>query len=192
VTSLAATERAQLAALADQLGPDAPTLCEGWAVRDLVVHLLVREGSLTGLATAVPTVGALARRLGRPALADAGFPELVAALRSGPPILSPFAVPGLGAALNGLEYFVHHEDVRRAQPGWTPRTLPAATEDGLWRLLKVADRPLVRRSAVAVRVRRADTGPATEEQQTVQLHRGTGGVLLTGPPSELVLHLFGR
>ena len=26
--------------------------------------------------------------------------------------------------VNTVEYFVHHEDLRRAQPGWTPRELP--------------------------------------------------------------------
>lgn len=195
MTSIAATERVQLTDLADQLGPDAPTLCAGWAVRDLVVHLLVREGSPTGIATAVPAVGALARRMGRP---EAAFPDLVEAVRAGPPVLSLFGIPGLDAALNCLEYFVHHEDVRRAQPGWSPRQLPAATEDGLWRQLKVAGRALVRRSPVAVRARRTDPGDRADDTTTphgagtVQLHRGHGDVVLSGPPSELVLHLFGR
>ena len=45
MTSIAAHERMLLCALAQQLGPDEPTLCAGWTVRDLVAHLLVREGS---------------------------------------------------------------------------------------------------------------------------------------------------
>src|SRR5258706_5048708 len=38
--------RAERHALADTLlaaGPDAPTLCEGWATRDLAAHLVLRE-----------------------------------------------------------------------------------------------------------------------------------------------------
>src|SRR5699024_11776445 len=36
-------ERRQLADLFRQVGPDAPTLCEGWTTRDLAVHLVLRE-----------------------------------------------------------------------------------------------------------------------------------------------------
>src|SRR6476659_7483831 len=42
VTSLARTERAALADLLDQLGPDEPTLCGDWTTRDLAAHLTVR------------------------------------------------------------------------------------------------------------------------------------------------------
>ena len=38
-TSLARRERDALCDLALLLGPDAPTLCEGWDARDLVTHL---------------------------------------------------------------------------------------------------------------------------------------------------------
>jgi hypothetical protein len=40
--NLATTERAALADLFVTLGPDQPTLDEGWDTRDLLVHLLVR------------------------------------------------------------------------------------------------------------------------------------------------------
>ena len=36
-------ERAALAALLHETGPDGPTLCEGWQTRDLVAHLVLRE-----------------------------------------------------------------------------------------------------------------------------------------------------
>src|ERR1700679_1180823 len=36
-------ERLALAALLDQTGPDAPTLCAGWQTRDLAAHVVVRE-----------------------------------------------------------------------------------------------------------------------------------------------------
>jgi hypothetical protein len=43
VVSIADTERAALCDLLDELGPDAPTLCEGWTTRDMAVHLYVRD-----------------------------------------------------------------------------------------------------------------------------------------------------
>ena len=36
---MAQRERQQLADLMASVGPDAPTLCEGWTVRDLAAHL---------------------------------------------------------------------------------------------------------------------------------------------------------
>ena len=41
--TLARDERLDLCALLDQTGPQAPTLCEGWATRDLAAHLVLRE-----------------------------------------------------------------------------------------------------------------------------------------------------
>ena len=40
------------------------------------------------------------------------------------PIIGRAPVPGLRTLLNLNEYVVHHEDIRRAQPGWEPRELP--------------------------------------------------------------------
>src|SRR5262249_52743320 len=38
-----AVERAELCDLLDELGPDAPTLLDGWTTRDLAAHLVLRE-----------------------------------------------------------------------------------------------------------------------------------------------------
>jgi uncharacterized protein (TIGR03083 family) len=66
VSSIAAQERRHLTTVARQVGPDAPTLCEGWAVRDLVAHLVVRESSPVALGVAVPAVrGSLERERAR-------------------------------------------------------------------------------------------------------------------------------
>ncbi len=54
MTRLARSERAALCDLALQVGADRPTLCEGWTVKDLVVHLLVREGSPAAVGIVVP------------------------------------------------------------------------------------------------------------------------------------------
>ena len=56
-------------------------------------------------------------------MAEQDFTALVERVRNGPPRWSPMALPPLDRALNTLEYFVHHEDIRRAAPGWVPREL---------------------------------------------------------------------
>src|SRR3712207_7818625 len=40
---LAARERAALADLLDELGPDAPTRCAGWTTAHLAAHLVTRD-----------------------------------------------------------------------------------------------------------------------------------------------------
>ncbi|WP_148574397.1 TIGR03085 family metal-binding protein [Nocardioides caldifontis] len=189
MTTIAAYERTHLAALAQQLGPDAPTLCEGWSVRDLVVHLVVRERSPAAAGILVrPLAGALDRVSRREAAKD--FDDLVTKLRHGPPPWSPFGLPALGDLLNTVELFVHHEDVRRAQPTWQPRALPPKVEDALWRALRAAGRGLTVRTPVGLVAERSDTRERTRLRSRP---RGTDrDVLLKGRPSELVLYVYGR
>ncbi|HET6562112.1 MAG TPA: TIGR03085 family metal-binding protein [Marmoricola sp.] len=187
MSSFAASERTDLCAVAEQVGPDAPTLCGEWTVRDLVVHLLVREGSLASVGIVVRPLRGLvdraSRRTGRQE-----FPDLVQRLRNGPPVWSPFAVPKLGAMLNVLEFFVHHEDIRRAQPQWQPRSLPRRTEDAIWKAAGHTGRGLVAKSGAGVGVvaERSDTG------DRVTLWPSSSSVTVRGLPSEVTLYLFGR
>ena len=62
-----------------------------------------------------------------------GVPAMVETLRKAP--LTPYSLPVVERFTQTLEYVVHHEDIRRAQPGWEPRTLPDADLDELWTLL---------------------------------------------------------
>ena len=115
-----ARERAELCDLMLELGPDAPTLCEGWVTLDLAAHLVVRErqplrGGLAILGG--DRFAGLESRL----LAGAkkrGFEALVERMRGGPPLA--WRIPGLRKAANLIEWFVHHEDVRRPN-GRSPR-----------------------------------------------------------------------
>ena len=113
------------------------------------MHLLVREGSPASIGTVVsPLAGltaAASRRLGR-----RPFPELVARLRSGPPRLSPFAIPKIDELANTAEYFIHHEDIRRARPAWTPRVLGEEAEQELWSIVARTGRLLTRKVPVGV------------------------------------------
>jgi uncharacterized protein (TIGR03085 family) len=182
---LAQTERAELCDLALQVGEDQPTLCGDWTVKDLVVHLLVREGSPAAagivLAPLARATDLEYRRVGR-----RDFPVLVERLRNGPPRLSPYAVPRLDSLFNTLEFFVHHEDIRRAQPDWTPRRLDDDTEKLLWSMIRTAGKGLTRSAAVGITVENSVTGSAAE------LRAGEKSVTVRGLPSEVTLFVFGR
>lgn len=185
-TSLARRERAALADLLDEVGPDAPTLCTGWTTRDLVAHLVLREShpAATGIAVRALAGWTESKRL---ALAEQPYPALVARFRGGPPLISPLRLPGAETVANTFEHLVHHEDVRRATPDWQPR--PLATEDQaeLWGQLRSRLRLFVRRAPVAVRLVAPGFGEASVGDATRD-----AGVTLTGEPAELVLHLHGR
>lgn len=185
MSPLARTERAALCDLALEVGPDAPTLSGDWTVKDLVVHLLVREGSPAAIGIAVPQLSWLIDRASR-RLAREDLPVLVQRLRQGPPLYSPFAIPALDRMFNLLEYFVHHEDIRRAQEGWEPRELPARVQDTLWKAVRVAGKALVRSAKVGVVLERSDTG----EQRV--LKDSPAPVVVRGLPAELVMFVYGR
>lgn len=185
MSRLARTERVALCDLALELGPDAPTLSGDWTVKDLVVHLLLREGSPAAIGIVVPPLAwvteAASRRLARQDL-----PVLVERLREGPPVYSPFRLGQVDQAANTLEYFVHHEDIRRAQDDWVPRLLGKRAQDVLWKLIRVAGKGLVRSSRVGVVLERADTA------ERVVLKDSATPVVVRGLPEELVLFVYGR
>ncbi len=154
--SYAQDERAALCALLDKIGPAAATLCEGWSTVDLAAHLVLREhrpdagaGILGG-----PLAG-YTRWVQHKLSAGTPFPKLVETIRSGPPRLSVFGLPGMNERVNTVEFFVHHEDVRRAQPGWQPRALSHGLSEELWQRLKMA-RTVLRKAPVGVELARSD------------------------------------
>jgi uncharacterized protein (TIGR03085 family) len=178
-------ERLRLADLLESAGPDAPTLCEGWRTRDLAAHVVVRERR--GDAAAGLLIPKLADRMNRVRgeYARKPYQELIRLIRTGPPRLSPFALKQVDEASNTVEFYVHTEDVRRAQPDWTPREIDPVFADALWSRLERAARMMGRRSPVGLVLRRPDG-------QTAVAHRGSPVVTVTGEPSELILFAFGR
>ena len=184
--SLTSVERAELSDLLDALGPDAPTLCEGWTTRDLAAHLVVREGRPDAAAGIIggPLAGWTRRVQDRAAAGD--YAELVDKVRNGPPTLSYFRLPGMDSSANAFEYLVHHEDVRRAQPDWAPRELPPKASDSIWARLKKNGGSLIYRQATTgVTLRRPDG-------EEIVARKGEPMVTLVGEPVELVLQAFGR
>jgi uncharacterized protein (TIGR03085 family) len=181
-----AVERAQLSDLLDELGPEAPTLLAPWTTRDLAAHLILRERDhLAGPGLVLPGAwGRLAERRRR-ALALKDFTWLIATLRSGP--LPSFFRIGWVRRLSSLnEFFVHHEDVRRAN-GRGPRTSEHAMDKALWRNVSRAPWLLARRlHGAGLELQWAGTA------QTVRARRGEPTARIAGPPGELLLYLFGR
>jgi uncharacterized protein (TIGR03085 family) len=181
--SLARLERAAIADTLDAVGPDAPTLCGDWDAHHLAAHIVLREGTLGEAASPIPGIGDRAVDL---LAARRDYVDLVAQVREGPPRLSFFSLPGIDKRFNLLEFYVHHEDVRRAARGWRARALPDWAEEKLSRGLPVMSRVTLRRSPVGVTLVRTDTG------QVLTAVNGGSGVTLRGLPSELVLYAFGR
>lgn len=181
-----AAERARLCDLLDELGPGAPTLLEPWTTRDLAAHLVLREhDSLAGPGLVLPGAwGRLAERRRR-ALAARDFAGLVATIRSGPPP-GFFRIGWVRRFPNLNEFFVHHEDVRRAD-GRGPRTTGPAMDEALWRNVSQAPWFLARRlRGAGLELRWAAT------TRTVRARRGEPTARIVGPPGELLLYLFGR
>lgn len=184
-------ERLALAALLEETGPDAPTLCEGWLTRDLAAHLVLRERRPDAAAGVMG--GPLAphtARVQRRYLERRSYTELITLFRSGPPRLSPFALPGADEQANTVEYFVHHEDVRRARPGWQPRELSGGLSEALWRRLKSA-RLFLRRAPVGIELAREGGGGGAGPYR-ITVKNATPAVTVIGTPAELTMWAMGR
>jgi uncharacterized protein (TIGR03085 family) len=182
---VAADERRALSVLFDQVGPDAPTLCEGWRTRDLAAHLIVREHRPDAAAgIMVPQLASYTRRV-QDQYAAKPWPELVDQVRSGPAWFWPTRIGPVDEVTNGAEFLVHHEDVRRGQPSWEPREADATRDAAAWRSVKTASKLSLRKSPVGVTLRTTDG-----HQSTVKA--GPEPVTVVGAPVELLLFVFGR
>ena len=183
-------ERAELCELFERVGPDAPTLCGGWNTAHLAAHLVVRDNrpdALFGYGLEAAGVGgpfaAWAHHAEDRLRTSTPYDEVVARVRSGPPAWLPMAWPPVARLLNGTEFAIHHEDVRRARPDWTLRDLPLEDQDTLWSAAALyARRGAGRRGLV---LRRTDV-------DDVEKRLGAGGRTVTGVPMELLLWAAGR
>jgi uncharacterized protein (TIGR03085 family) len=184
VTAYARRERRDIADLLLTTGPDAPTLCAGWTTRDLAAHLVVRDRRPFAMAgELIPRFAGQGER-SRLAMAARPYAEVVEAVRT-PPWWSPLSNPLTHELMNGLEYFVHHEDVRRAAPDWSPRPLDDGEQAAIWKAVRFTARLGLRKLNVPVLVRAPGRG---------EVLIGTGEPLatLTGDPAELAIFVSGR
>ncbi|MCV7436602.1 TIGR03085 family metal-binding protein [Mycobacterium seoulense] len=182
--SVAQRERAALVETMRAAGPEAPTLCEGWKARDLAAHLVIREyrpDAAPGIL--IPFFASHTEKVQNQVAEQAEWDELVDKVASGPPIYSPLKL--LDPVANVAEMFIHHEDVRRAQPGWQPRTLDPELSARLRRTLPLMARLTLAKVPGRVALR-------TPEGKTL-LTAGRGpAVTVTGAPEELLLFSVGR
>jgi uncharacterized protein (TIGR03083 family) len=124
---LAADERRDLADLLDDLTPEQwlhPSLCDGWAVRDVVAHLISYEeiGYLAAAGTLLRAGFRPVRmnELRRHAYRDHGPEQLVGILRAH---LRPRGfTAAFGGGIGLTDCVIHHQDIRR--PLGVPREVP--------------------------------------------------------------------
>ncbi|MEV4637193.1 TIGR03085 family metal-binding protein [Actinoplanes sp. NPDC049548] len=180
----ARVERTLLADLLLEVGPEAPTMCTGWTARDLAAHLVVRERRPDAMiGVLVPPLAGHGEHVRR-AKAAQPYAEVVDEIRR-PPWWSPVSNPATDELFNTVEFFIHHEDVRRARPGWEPRVLDRGEQAAIWKALKLTARLALRRLGRPVRVEAPGFG-------AFQVGDGEPATTLLGEPGELVLFLSGR
>jgi uncharacterized protein (TIGR03085 family) len=171
-----------------KLGPDAPTACEGWTTAHMAAHLYVREhrpdagiGVVVGGPFAAHTDRVMAS-----VMRVHSFDDVLAKVAAGPPL---WWRP-MDEQVNHIEYFVHHEDVRRvngaAATGGGPRVLPADQEAAIWSRVRRSLRLALRRArGIQVEVVAENAGRAVVG--------GSGPtVRVTGPVAEILLYTFNR
>ncbi|MGB5112495.1 MAG: TIGR03085 family metal-binding protein [Mycobacterium sp.] len=182
--SVARRERAALVETMQATGPDAPTLCEGWATRDLAAHLVVRERRLDAApGIMIPKLAGYTARVQEQVTAATDWSALLAKVAAGPPLYSPFIL--LDPLVNVAEMFIHHEDVRRAATSWEPRILDDETTASLARQVSSFARMTLSKAPAKVSL--------TTPQGKVLATAGKGApVTITGEPGELLLFAAGR
>jgi uncharacterized protein (TIGR03085 family) len=177
--SLAQQERMTLCDLFVERGPDAPTLCEGWSTADLAAHLVVRERRPdSGPGLVWPPLSGYTEKVRRAVRDRTPWEKLVETVRRGPPLLlRPFDGP-----MNTVEFFIHIEDVRRAQDDWGPRAISPELADALW--ARVGPGGMAKKIPATIVI----TSPGRAEKV-----RGTGPRLtVAGEPGELTMFGAGR
>jgi uncharacterized protein (TIGR03085 family) len=180
-------ERLELCDLFGELGPSVPTLLNGWTAHDLAAHLVLREHDLVaGPCLVLPGPFQRFAEQRRVRLAKRNdFTSLVARIRSGPPA-GFFRVGWVRSMANLNEFFVHHEDVRRANRR-EPRSLTPEMNAALWRNVCRGSRYLSRwLHGCGLEVEWAGTN------ERVIARAGEPTARLSGPPGELLLYIFGR
>ena len=177
--SLAQQERKTLCDLFVERGSAAPTLCEGWFTADLAAHLVVRERRPdSGPGLVWPPLAGYTDKVRQAVRDRTPWEKLVETVRRGPRLLlRPFDGP-----MNTVEFFIHVEDVRRAQDGWEPRQISPELADALW--ARVGPGGMAKKIPAQIVI----TSPGRADKE-----RGTGPRLtLAGDPGELIMFGAGR
>ncbi|WP_285680933.1 TIGR03085 family metal-binding protein [Actinoplanes sp. NBRC 103695] len=185
MTAYARLERARLADLLLETGPDAPTLCTGWSTRDLAAHLVVRDRRPdASLGLIVAPLAGHGEHVRKQKAAES-YDKVVAEVRR-PPWWSPVSNRLVNELANHGEFFIHLEDVRRGGETWEPRDLDEGERTALWRLAKFGARMTLRKLKIPVVLRAPGLGEAALGGD------GPAQATLTAEPGEFVLFFSGR
>jgi uncharacterized protein (TIGR03085 family) len=182
--TVAARERAALVKTMREVGPDAPTLCEGWTARDLAAHLILRERHpIAALGIMIPPLADRTAAAQQRVAAAMDWDRLLQTVAAGPPVYSPFKL--IDPLVNTGEMFIHHEDIRRARPDWQPRAVDGPTVAALRRMARLTSRLTLARAPARVTLR--------DDDGALVGAAGNGpDVEIKGAPTELTLFLSGR
>jgi uncharacterized protein (TIGR03085 family) len=184
----ARVQRAEFCDTLLALGPDQPTLCDGWTTRDLAAHIVVRERRPDAAAGIMLRFLAGHNARVQAALARSKpFEEIIELVRR-PPVWTMSGIPPLDRLVNTLELFIHTEDARRAQPDWAPRPLPADLAAQLWRQVRAGAR-------FSGALRKFPAAVVLEAPGHGEVRTGAApdpAVRVTADPGELALFLSGR
>lgn len=182
-------EREKLAELMLELGPDAPTLCEGWTTYDLAAHLFIREHR-THLAGGyvVSALKDLTRSAQQKVKQQESYEHLVNEWTAGPPL----HIKPLDSFMNVSENFIHHEDVRRGSGTVEPREFSRAVETKLMGAAKMMGKMALTSSDVPVVLTPPNHPPVTLGGKRGVAEQGDRVVRVKGEPGELLLWVTGR
>jgi uncharacterized protein (TIGR03085 family) len=174
---------------ADELlavGPDVATLCAGWTARDLAAHVVLRDRRPDAAAGVLVSALSGYTEKVQAKIGRQEWERLVDQVRGGPPIWSPTRLDAIDRLVNTTEFFVHLEDVRRAQPEWSVRHLDDDLVDDLDAALRRSAKMFARKAPAGITLE-PDGGRAH-----VVANDGEPMVTVRGPVGELVLWIFGR
>jgi uncharacterized protein (TIGR03085 family) len=184
MTSLAKRERVAISQLLRKLGPDAPTLCEGWNSFDLLVHLVSRETRPdAAIGLVVPALSSYTSKVAQD-IKSRGFENLITEFEHGPKRTSFFALPGVDNLANSFEFLIHHEDLLRGQPDYSPRTLDEDDKKLIWKRFTQSGKLLMRKAKVGI--------IAQSDQGTYTIKSGNSCVTMKGEVIDLLLFAYGR
>lgn len=186
MTTPATQERHRFAELLAEIGPDAPTLCGDWSTRDLAAHIVIRDrrpDAMPGIL--IPQLAGYTDKVQSKLARSDEYHDLTRKVREGAPFWSPMRIDAVDRLANTAEFFVHHEDVRRAQPDWSARELDAGLADDLYDVLKRSAKMMARKAPAGIAL--APTGRAS-----IVANKREPMVEVSGPVGELVLWLYGR
>jgi uncharacterized protein (TIGR03085 family) len=186
MTNLAQRERAALSDTLLAVGPEAPTLCEGWLARDLAAHLVLREHRpIASFGIWAAPMRSYTQKV-QDELAAQPWEDLVAQVRARPPMWHPASWGNKVEQLfDDGEYFIHHEDLRRGDGVARPRELSREDEDALWGVLTGAGKLAYRKSPVGITIE-------VPGRERTELKAGDRQVTIHGPVGEVLLASYGR